>query len=159
MSHTDTLVYIYTSGTTGLPKPAVIKQSRYYGGGNLFFEAAGLTKSDIVYDCLPIYHGNGGMLGVGAAIVSGATVVLRKKFSASQFWRECIEHECTAFVYVGEICRFLVNQPKSELDRAHKVSKAFGNGLRTNVWKEFSERFGVKCLEFYGASEGNCTIS
>jgi len=154
----DIILYIYTSGTTGLPKPAVIRQSRYYGGGFSFFDAAGLTPSDVVMIALPIYHGNGGLLGIGAAIVSGATVVLRKKFSASAFWRECIQFKCTSFVYVGEICRFLVNQPKSEFDRAHNIRVAFGNGLRANVWKEFNERFGVQCMEFYAASEGNCNM-
>jgi solute carrier family 27 fatty acid transporter 1/4 len=107
---------------------------------------------------LPIYHGNGTIIGVGAAIVNGATVVLRKKFSASNFWKECIEYNCTAFVYVGELCRFLVNQPASPLDRAHSIRKAIGNGLRANVWKEFNARFNVKCIEFYAASEGNCTM-
>lgn len=151
-------MYIYTSGTTGLPKPAVIKQSRYYGGASTFFRAAGLGHSDTVYVTLPIYHGNGTLLGVGSAITVGSTIVLRKKFSASNFWQDCIKYNCTAFIYVGEICRFLVNQPPSHLDRAHKVRKAYGNGLRINVWKEFNKRFGIDCLEFYAASEGNCTM-
>lgn len=107
---------------------------------------------------MPIYHSNGNILGVGSALTSGCTVVLKKKFSASNFWKDCIAYDCTAFVYVGEICRFLVNQPKSPLDRAHKVTKALGNGLRANVWKEFYVRYRVKCVEFYGASEGNCTL-
>jgi acyl-CoA synthetase (AMP-forming)/AMP-acid ligase II len=101
----------------------------------------------------------GGLIGVGSALCIGATVVLRKKFSASNFWKECIHYNCTGFVYVGEICRFLINQPPSALDRKHNLKKAFGNGLRPNVWKEFSERFGIKCVEFYASSEGNCTMS
>jgi acyl-CoA synthetase (AMP-forming)/AMP-acid ligase II len=109
---------------------------------------------------LPIYHSNGCVLGIGSAIVSGATVVLRRKFSATQFWQDCIRHNCTAFIYVGEICRFLVNQPESEFDKTHKITKAIGNGLRTNVWREFMNRFGkIKFCEFYGASEGNCGMS
>ena len=60
------------------------------------------------------------------------------------------------FIYVGEICRYLVNQPPSSLDRKHSVKVAIGNGLRPNVWKEFNERFGVRVMEFYAASEGNC---
>ena len=65
-------MYIYTSGTTGLPKPAVIKQNRYCAGGFTFFESSGLDrKRDIVYVTLPIYHANGAIIGVGAAIVSG----------------------------------------------------------------------------------------
>lgn len=131
-------MYIYTSGTTGLPKPAVIKQNRYCAGGFTFFETSGLKRDkDIVYLTLPIYHANGAIIGVGAAIVSGATVVLRKKFSASNFWSECIRYNCTAFIYVGEICRYLVNQPESTLDKQHQVRVAIGNGLRENVWKEF----------------------
>jgi acyl-CoA synthetase (AMP-forming)/AMP-acid ligase II len=123
------------------------------------FNAIGLSTSDVLYVTLPIYHASGGALGIGSALVAGATVVLRKKFSASLFWKECIENKCTVFVYIGEICRFLVNQPRTELDRAHRVRKAFGNGMRANIWKEFNERFAVECYEFYGASEGNCTMS
>ena len=149
-------MYIYTSGTTGLPKPAIIKQSRYYGAGYSFWDIGKLTKDDICYVCLPIYHGNGGLIGIGLSLICGSTIVLRKKFSASTFWKDCIENKCTIFVYVGEICRFLVNQPPTSLDRSHNVRKAFGNGLRRNVWNEFSHRFNVKCVEFYAASEGNC---
>ena len=59
----DTILYVYTSGTTGLPKPAVIKQSRYYGGSNGFFTSSGLVKDDVVLCALPIYHANGTILG------------------------------------------------------------------------------------------------
>ena len=64
-----------------------------------------------------------------------------------------------AIVYVGELLRYLVNQPESHLDKKHSVRIALGNGLRANVWKEFVHRFGVKPMEFYAASEGNCTLS
>lgn len=74
----DTMLYIYTSGTTGLPKPGIIKQSRYTGAGFVFFESAGLTKEDRIYVSLPIYHGNGCFIGIGSAIICGATV---SKFS------------------------------------------------------------------------------
>jgi acyl-CoA synthetase (AMP-forming)/AMP-acid ligase II len=83
---------------------------------------------------------------------------LRNKFSATNFWKDCIEYKCTVFIYVGEICRFLVNQPVSPLDQQHTIRKALGNGLRENVWKEFYSRFRVECVEFYAASEGNCTM-
>ena len=72
-------------------------------------------------------------------MLKGATVVLRKKFSATNFWSECIRYNCTAFIYVGEICRYLVNQPVSELDRQHRIRVAIGNGLRENVWREFKK--------------------
>ena len=99
------------------------------------------------------------MIGVGTSLISGSTVVLRKKFSASAFWTDCIQYKCTYFIYVGEICRFLVNQAPSDLDQKHCIKYAIGNGLRENVWTEFDKRFNIKCLEFYAASEGNCTMS
>jgi solute carrier family 27 fatty acid transporter 1/4 len=136
----------------------VIKHNRYSAGGFSFFDAARLSTDDVVLVTLPIYHANGAIIGVGASLVSGATVVMRKKFSASNFWKDCIQYKCTAFIYVGEICRFLVNQPASPLDRAHGVRKAIGNGLRSNVWKDFHARFNIRCIEFYAASEGNCTM-
>ena len=77
------------TGTTGLPKPAVIKHLRYFSGA-AFFEFAGLKEKDVILCPLPIYHANGTVLGIGGAICLGATVVLRKKFSASNFWKECI---------------------------------------------------------------------
>jgi len=83
---------------------------------------------------------------------------LRSKFSATNFWKDCIEYKCTVFIYVGEICRFLVNQPVSPLNQQHYIRKALGNGLRENVWKDFYSRFHVECVEFYAASEGNCTM-
>ena len=126
----DVLMYIYTSGTTGLPKPAIIKHGRYIAGGSSFFYAAEFTAKDVFYVTLPIYHSNAGMIGLGAALVCGATVVLVKKFSASNFFKVAIKHKCTGFSFVGEICRYLLNQPLSELDRGHSIRACVGNGMR-----------------------------
>ena len=77
----DVIMYIYTSGTTGLPKPAVIKQSRYCAGGFVFFKTRGLRPDrDIFYVTFPIYHGNGSIIGMGAAFVSGATLAFTTEF-------------------------------------------------------------------------------
>jgi acyl-CoA synthetase (AMP-forming)/AMP-acid ligase II len=105
-----------------------------------------------------MYHGSAGVMGIGAALISGATVVIKKKFSASQFWSDAIKYNCTAFSYVGELCRYLVNQPVSDLDRKHKIRVCIGNGMRANIQREFLSRFNVKCLEMYGATEGNFVL-
>ena len=125
-----------------------------YGMG----EAGKMIPNERLLVTLPIYHGNGHFIGIGNTIINGVTVILRKKFSASNFWKEAIASEATRFVYVGEICRFLVKQPRSPLDRKHKIRIAIGNGLRKNIWKEFTKRFGIKIVEFYAATEGNCQM-
>ncbi|KAJ8338715.1 hypothetical protein SKAU_G00355010 [Synaphobranchus kaupii] len=131
---TSTFLFIFTSGTTGLPKAA----------------------RDRVYLSLPLYHMSASLLGIGGCIELGATCVLKNKFSASQFWKDCQRHDVTVFQYVGELCRYLVNQPKVAEESAHRVRIAVGSGLRTDVWREFSRRFGkVRVRESYGLTEAN----
>jgi acyl-CoA synthetase (AMP-forming)/AMP-acid ligase II len=149
---------MYTSGTTGLPKPVAIRHNRFCVGSSLFYPMAKLNPDDRIYITLPLYHGNGGIIGVSCCLLGGVTIVLRKRFSASNFWKECIEYKCTIMMYVGEICRYLVNQTVSPLDRQHSIRKAIGNGMRSHVWSEFKDRFGIEILEFYASSEGNCNM-
>lgn len=59
---------------------------------NTFFN---IKSSDIIYDTLPLYHTAGGVLGVGQVMLSGAVLVIRRKFSASQFWSDCVKYNCT----------------------------------------------------------------
>ena len=157
----DTFCYIFTSGTTGAPKPAIITHDRYYraahGWGGL---ALGLTQQDVMYCVLPLYHGNGNLIAVGCCIPFGTRIVLRRKFSASHFWDECREHGVTSFVYIGELCRYLVNQPPREDDADNPVVRAIGNGLRNDVWEVFLNRFKLRrVVEFYAASEGNAAAT
>lgn len=153
----DTAFYIFTSGTTGFPKASVMTHLRWlkalaaFGGIGLR-----LKSSDTLYCCLPLYHNNALTVALSSVINSGATLALGKSFSASKFWDEVIANEATAFVYIGEICRYLLNQPPKPTDRAHKVRVIAGNGLRPEIWDEFTKRFGIpRVCEFYASSEGN----
>ena len=159
LTNRSTALYIYTSGTTGLPKAAVISNSR----ARLYMRAfAAVTETkphDRVYCVLPLYHSTGGLCAVGAALLNGAALIVRKKFSASHFWPDVVATEATRFVYIGELCRYLVNQPEQPDERAHKLQLAFGNGLRGDVWEEFQTRFHIpRILEFYGSTEGNASV-
>jgi len=153
----DTAFYIFTSGTTGHPKASVMTHRRWlsalaaFGGLGLR-----LKGSDTLYSCLPLYHNNALTVAVGSVINSGATLALGKSFSASRFWEEVIAGDATAFIYIGEVCRYLLNQPAKPTDRAHRVRLIAGNGLRPEIWDEFTTRFGIaRVCEFYAASEGN----
>lgn len=155
----DTAMLIYTSGTTGLPKAARITHVRaglYMRG---FAGATGARPGDRIYVTLPLYHAVGGLCATGAALLNGASINLRAGFSASRFWDDVVEGEATMFVYIGELCRYLVNQPTGPSDRAHHLRLAFGNGLAADVWADLEDRFGVpRILEFYGATEGNVSL-
>ena len=159
MTARDTCLFLYTSGTTGLPKAARITHVRAQLYMRGFAGSTGAKANDRIYVALPLYHATGGLCALGAALLNGGSVVLRKKFSATHFWPEIRDQGCTMFVYIGELCRYLVNQPETEDDTAHKIRLAFGNGLRPDVWGQLQARFRIpQVLEFYGSTEGNVSM-
>jgi fatty-acyl-CoA synthase len=155
----ETALYIFTSGTTGMPKAARITHMRAQLYMRAFAGATNASPQDRVYCALPLYHSTGGLCGVGSALLNGGTLVLRRKFSATHFWDDITNYDCTIFVYIGELCRYLVNQAPNPKERTHNLRLAFGNGMRPDVWTEFQQRFGVwNILEFYGSTEGNVSM-
>ncbi|XP_058150166.1 long-chain fatty acid transport protein 2-like isoform X1 [Dasypus novemcinctus] len=148
-------LYIYTSGTTGLPKAAVVNHHRLWSVP-FFINISGIKENDVIYITLPLYHAAALMFGVYGCIFKGATLVLRTKFSASQFWDDCRKYSVTVILYIGELLRYLCNTPQKPNDRDHKVRVAVGSGLRGDVWREFITRFGnINIYECYAAVEGN----
>ncbi|MCP5179260.1 MAG: long-chain-acyl-CoA synthetase [Pseudomonadales bacterium] len=152
-----TAFYIFTSGTTGMPKAAVMSNKRYLGTASL--SALGglrLKPGHCMYNCLPLYHATGLMVGVGAGLVSGAATFIRRKFSASNFLADARREGTTHFIYIGELCRYLLSTPDKPDDANTPLHTMMGNGLRPDVWHAFKKRFGFRRIaELYGASEGN----
>jgi fatty-acyl-CoA synthase len=115
-----------------------------------------LSSSDTLYCCLPLYHNNALTVALSTVLGAGGTLAIGRSFSASRFWDDVIRNDATAFVYIGEICGYLLSQPAKPTDRKHRVRVIVGNGLRPQIWHEFTERFGIeRVAEFYGASECN----
>ncbi|BFY97264.1 hypothetical protein BsWGS_00304 [Bradybaena similaris] len=150
----DICCYIYTSGTTGTPKPALVSHGKICRSGSITKCITSLTPEDMYYVALPLFHSAAGMT-LHATIQTGSTLVLKKKFSATQFWPDCRRHKVTVLHYIGELFRYLIAQPPSKLDTEHNVRVAIGNGLRKDIWLEVSKRFKIPLVaEFYGATEG-----
>ena len=149
--------YIFTSGTTGMPKASIMSHHRwlksYSGLGGL---GVRLRADDTLYCCLPLYHNNAVTVALGAVLNGGASMAIAGKFSVSNFWDDIVRFDASSFVYIGELCRYLLGQPERPIERQHRVRVIVGNGLRTDIWREFQERFGIERIaEFYGASECN----
>lgn len=157
----DPCFYIYTSGTTGLPKAVIFNHGRFMKLiANFGLVAVRLQSTDRLYVPLPFYHATA--LGVcwSSAIPNGAAIVMGRKFSASNFWDDIRKFSATSFGYVGEVCRYLLDQPEKANDRDHNVRIIVGNGIRPAIWKEFKQRFNIpKVMEFYASSEGNVAFS
>jgi fatty-acyl-CoA synthase len=155
----DPALYIYTSGTTGLPKAARISHFRLMQWTHWFAGMMDTRPTDRMYNCLPMYHSIGGVVANGATLINGGSVLLRQRFSASRFWDDIAEWNCTLFQYIGELCRYLVNSPRHPRESEHQLRLCCGNGLRLDVWQEFKRRFHIpKILEFYAATESNFSL-
>lgn len=155
----DLALYIYTSGTTGLPKAARVSHARVMQWSHWFTGMMDVQPIDRIYNCLPMYHSVGGVQAIGAMLVGGGSVVVREKFSASQFWDDIARWDCTLFQYIGELCRYLLHTGASANETQHRIRMACGNGLATDIWNDFKDRFRIpQILEFYAATEGNVSL-
>ncbi|WP_448649458.1 long-chain-acyl-CoA synthetase [Pseudomonas corrugata] len=153
----DPCFYLYTSGTTGLPKAVVFSHGRWMRTStHSGLMALDMQPDDVLYCPLPLYHATGLCVCWGAAISGASGFAIRRTFSAGRFWSDVRRYRATTLGYVGELCRFLIDQPASGEDRRHEVQKMIGNGLRPGAWAAFKTRFGVDHIcEMYAASDGN----
>ncbi|PRQ06487.1 AMP-binding protein [Enhygromyxa salina] len=159
---TDAIMcYVYTSGTSGLPKAAIITNARWLTGAAFMGRSlADAGPGDVIYCALPLYHGTALTGGWATAVVTGARLALRERFSASECLDDVRATGATIFLYIGELCRYWLAQPPTDHDRDHALRVAVGLGLRAELWTEFQARFGIPMIrEMYGATEGNVAIA
>lgn len=156
-STSDTALYIFTSGTTGLPKAGIASHRRWLQASQGF--AKGLynaSKNDRIYNCLPLCHATALMVGFGPTVIAACSTVLRRRFSASKFFEDIRQENCNTFIYIGEMCRYLMNTPVKNNDEDNPLVKCAGNGMRPDIWLKFKQRFAIEGIhELYGASDGN----
>ncbi len=150
----DSITYIFTSGTTGFPKATLFAHATMVGCYNLLSKILDYSPEDTMYVSLPLFHSN--TIGPGCATTfgGGAALAIGRKFSASKFWDEIRKYDATAFNYIGEMCRYLMNQPPKPDDADNPVKKVLGLGLRPEIWMDFKKRFNIpKIVEYYSATE------
>ena len=155
----DVALQIYTSGTTGLPKAANVSHARLMQWSLWFAGMMDVQQHDRMYNCLPMHHSVGGVVATGAVLAAGGSVVIRDSFSARAFWDDVVRWDCTLIQYIGELCRYLLHSERHPRERAHRIRLCCGNGLMSDVWLDFKNRFAIpQILEFYAATEGNVSL-
>ncbi|NNE86968.1 MAG: AMP-binding protein [Silicimonas sp.] len=152
----DHALLMYTSGTTGRPKGVVHTHASLLAGGWTTATAHQLTPQDRGFCVLPIYHINGLCVTVLGTLVSGGSLAIFSRFSASNFWDQAGAAKITWFSVVPTIVSHLLHNP-SEPDDATKARIRFGrsasSALAVETQTAFEARFGVPIIETMGLTE------
>lgn len=153
----DLYLLLFTSGSTGAPKAVRMTQGR--AARTAADAAVAFTPDDVLYCSMPLFHGNALLSNLLAALVSGASVVLRPRFSASAFLPDVRRHGCTFFNYVGRSLSYILAVPATPEDADHRLKWALGSEASLADRREFRRRFGCPVFEGYGSSENAVVIS
>ncbi|MBU2697316.1 acyl-CoA synthetase [Pimelobacter sp. 30-1] len=150
------LLLLFTSGSTGAPKAVVCSSFRLAVIGQL--NRHGLTREDVAYNAMPLFHGNALMAAWAPILVVGGTLAMRDRFSASGFLPDVERFGATFFNYVGRALSYVLAQPEDPREGRTRLRYGFGTEASTRDREEFVRRFGCRVVESYGSSEGVCAI-
>ena len=148
---------IFTAGSTGAPKAVKVSQGR--AARTAADSARAFRSDDVLYCAMPLFHGNALLANLFPALITGASVVLRRKFSASSFGPDIRAHGCTFFNYVGRALSYIVAVPETPEDHENKLKWALGSEASPQNIAEFTRRFACPVFEGYGSSENAVVIS
>jgi crotonobetaine/carnitine-CoA ligase len=157
----DTVAILYTSGTTGVSKGVCCPHAQYFWWGVNTARLLGVHENDVLLTTLPLFHTNA-LNTFYQALLTGASLVVEPRFSASGFAPSLCRHGATVTYLLGAMVPILLSRPVSDLDRAHPVRIALAPGVPPRFHPEFRERFAIELLDGYGSTETNfvlgCTL-
>jgi putative long chain acyl-CoA synthase len=156
----DLAMIMFTAGRFDEPRAARITNRRWAVAAYGAAAAASLSPKDTVYACTPLHHASGMLVAAGGALVGGARLALTSHFAPERFWPEVRRYGATVVFYAGEMLRELVDAPSYRGEQQHPIRLFAGSGIRRDIWRRLSERFGaVSVLEFYASTEGTGVLA
>lgn len=145
----DLALLLFTAGSTGTPKAVRVTQGRVARSA----AGIGFRPKDVLYCAMPLFHGNALFSSVFPAIGSGATIALKRKFSASSCMPDIRATSATFFATVGRALSFILGTPPDPADRDHRLRVVLAPESSVTDMAAFERRFGVPVLSGYGSSE------
>ena len=150
---------LFTSGTSGAPKACICSQGRLARIAAVFSDREPVTRDDVMYLVMPLFHSNTCMIGFAPWVLRGATAALRRRFSASGFLPDARRYGVTFMNYVGKPLSYILATPERPDDADNPVTHVFGNEAADLDIGRFAERFGCRVQDGYGSTEGGANIS
>jgi fatty-acyl-CoA synthase len=150
---------LFTSGTSGAPKACICSQGRLARIAETFAGREPITRDDVMYQVMPLFHSNACMVGFGPWVATGATAAFRRRFSASGFLPDVRKFGATFFNYVGKPLSYVLATPELPDDADNPLWHVFGNEAADLDIDRFAKRFGCRVQDGYGSTEGGANIS
>ncbi|AUH67115.1 MULTISPECIES: AMP-binding protein [Gordonia] len=155
----DLVMLIFTSGTTGDPKAVRCSQRKFGAPGVMLAQRFGLGPDDVAYLSMPMFHSNSLIAGWSVAVAAGASIVLRRKFSATGFCEDVRRYGVTYANYVGKPLRYVLATPERDDDARSTLRLVYGNEAGAADRTEFARRFGARVVDGFGSTEGGVSIT
>ncbi|MDX1511284.1 MAG: AMP-binding protein [Nitriliruptorales bacterium] len=154
----STWCLVFTSGSTADPKAVICSQRRMLTTGERMRLVLDINPDDVGYVSMPLFHSNSLMVGVMPALVTGASVALARRFSASGWLPDVRRHGATWFNYTGKPLAYILATPEQPDDADNPMRRGFGNEGSAATVKAFEQRFGVELIDAFGPTEGGIAI-
>jgi len=148
----DDAVYVYTSGTTGVPKGVILPHRTYLLAGRHYASIVGASRHDRFMTPNPLFHANAQVYSTMGSILTGASLILLERFSASRLWEQANRYKATVIVLTAATIPMILSQPKKKWDTDHMV-RVVNSGYGGDRFDEFERRFDVKLLSGYSLTE------
>jgi len=148
---------LYTSGTTGQPKGCLLSHRYELAAGAWYINRQGLATfgeaCERIYNPLPVFHVNAGILSFYGAMLKGNCQIQTDRFQPGRWIQELHDTKATVVHYLGVVVPMLLNQPQHALEKEHHVRFAIGAGVDPQRHQEFEKRFGYPLIEIWGMTE------
>ncbi len=150
----DLAAIMYTSGTTSRPKGVMVTHANYIKAGQTVADATGLTREDRQFVVLPLFHGNAQYYSTMSALLTGASIALMDRFSASQYFDKCIEYQCTVASLFAAPMRMILAQTENEKHKDNQLRLViYAQNLTPEQMQNWQRRFDAPLCQLWGMTE------
>ncbi len=150
----DELSMQYTSGTTSKPKGVLLTHANYLYGGEVMAKAMRVMPSDRHLIVLPLFHAGAQLHAFLPMLLTGGSVALIERFSASRFVEQAIRYEATLAALFAAPIRMLLAQPRTEVDgRTRLRAVSYAQNITPRQWEEWHARFRASLMQIWGMTE------